>query len=254
MILSCIALFTIFMNPFSPKQDSSTATFLSEQMKNERVQIAMNEKDSILKKNFMDSIGVYPPTEVFFRVFKNESKFEVWAMHPKTEKFKLVKTYAICHKSGVVGPKREEGDRQVPEGFYNIKVFNPQSNFFLSLGLNYPNKSDSILTTNKEAPGGDIYIHGDCVSIGCIPLTDEFIKEVYLIAMYANNSGQEEIPVHIFPFNYAKPIYNKLLANYANPVLKKFWYDLKEGFDYFQSHHLLPDIIIDEVGRYVIKH
>ena len=241
------------MNSFQMKPDSISTTFVQQQMTHDRVQFASEEKDSILRKFFMDSIGIYPPTQVYFRIFKNESKFEVWAMHPKKAHFQLVKTYNICDKSGVIGPKRQEGDRQVPEGFYHIQVFNPESSFFLSLGLNYPNTSDSILTTNKDAPGSDIYIHGDCVTIGCIPLTDEYIKEVYLIAMYAKNAGQEEIPVHIFPFNYGKAVYTKLLANYPILELKQFWYDLKEGYDYFQKNKLLPNISVDEKGRYVVK-
>ena len=252
-MLSCIAIVTLFMNSFQIKSDTNQISFAEQQLKNERVLEAYQQKDTLLRKVFMDSIGVYPPTAVFFRAFKNESKFEVWAMHPKKNVFKLVKTYPICHKSGVIGPKREEGDRQVPEGFYKINVFNPQSNFYLSLGLNYPNQSDSILTTNTDSPGSDIYIHGDCVSIGCIPLTDEYIKEIYLIATYAHSAGQQEIPVHIFPFNYAKPVYTKLLATYSNPVLKNFWYNLKDGFDYFQNKKLLPEVSVDENGKYLFK-
>lgn len=236
------------MNP-----DTIPVLFAENQLKNERVMTAFQEKDSILRQVFMDSIGIYPPKKVFFRAFKNESKFEVWAMHPLKNKFQLVKTYSICKKSGVVGPKREEGDRQVPEGFYNINVFNPESNFYLSLGLNYPNTSDSILTTNKDAPGGDIYIHGDCLSIGCLPLTDEYIKEVYLIAMMAKNEGQDEIPVHIFPFNYSKPIYSKLLASYSIASIKAFWYNLKQGFDYFQENKRLPEITVSPDGTYLFK-
>jgi murein L,D-transpeptidase YafK len=91
------------------------------------------------------------------------------------------------------------------------------------------------------------------VSIGCIPLTDEYIKEIYLIATYAHSAGQEEIPVHIFPFNYAKPTYTKLLATYSNPVLKNFWYNLKDGFDYFQNKKLLPEVSVDEKGKYLFK-
>lgn len=250
MIISYISILGIFFNSFQMKTDTIINTFASSQLTYERVQVAYQEKDTVLQKVFIDSIGIYPPTQVFFRAFKNESTFEVWALHPVTNTFHFIKKYSICKKSGVIGPKREEGDRQVPEGFYTINVYNPESNFFLSLGLNYPNTSDSILTTNKEAPGGDIYIHGDCLSIGCLPLTDEYIKEVYLIAMYAHSAGQEAIPVHIFPFNYAKPIYDKLLANYSNPVLKAFWYNLKEGFDYFQKNKRLPHVIVLPDGTY----
>lgn len=243
----------ICMKTSTAKTDSTSSnTFMTYQLTFERVQKAWHAKDSMLKKLFMDSIGVYPATQVYFRVIKVESKFEVWALQPSTNKYKLVKTYAICDKSGVVGPKREEGDRQVPEGFYKIAVFNPISNYHLSLGINYPNTSDSILTSNKEAPGGDIYIHGDCVTIGCIPLTDDLIKEVYLIAMYAKNAGQDDIPVHIFPFDYSKPIYQKLLTNYANIQLKNFWNELKIGFDYFNTYKKIPQFNVDEKGKYIL--
>ena len=89
-----------------------------------------------------------------------------------------------------------QGDYQVPEGFYYINEFNPNSNYHLSLGLNYPNASDRILS-DSLSPGGDIYIHGSCVSVGCIPVTDEQIEEIYIIASYAKASGQDYIPTHL---------------------------------------------------------
>ena len=60
--------------------------------------------------------------------------------------FTLFKTYKVCMQSGSIGPKRSEGDNQVPEGFYYINEFNPNSNYHLSLGLNYPNASDKMLS------------------------------------------------------------------------------------------------------------
>ena len=71
--------------------------------------------------------------------------------------------------------------------------------------------------------------------------------------MHAKSAGQEEIPVHIFPFNYGKIVYTKLLANYSNLELKQFWYDLKVGYDYFQNNKLLPSISVDEKGKYIVK-
>ncbi len=56
----------------------------------------------------------------------------------------LFKTYKVCALAGTLGPKRMEGDYQVPEGFYYINEFNPQSNYYLSLGINYPNESDKV--------------------------------------------------------------------------------------------------------------
>jgi murein L,D-transpeptidase YafK len=76
-----------------------------------------------------------------------------------------------------------------------------------SLGLNYPNASDRLLSDSLQ-PGGDIYIHGSCVTTGCIPITDGQIEELYVLTAYAKNRGQDFIPVHIFPvrFNVKKAL------------------------------------------------
>ena len=132
------------------------------------------------------------------RSFKYDGQLEVWVKSDAKEKYKLFKTYKVCLQSGAMGPKRMQGDYQVPEGFYYINEFNPNSNYHLALGLNYPNASDRILSDSLR-PGNGIYIHGSCVSVGCIPVTDQDIEEIYIIASSAKANGQDFIPVHIFP-------------------------------------------------------
>jgi hypothetical protein len=147
-----------------------------------------------------------------------------------------------------------EGDYQVPEGFYYINEFNPTSNYHLSLGLNYPNISDQLLSDSLR-PGGAIYIHGSCVSVGCIPITDEGIDELYILAAMAKNQGQDYIPVHIFPvrFNVARSM------NYFNNLskddqgLKKFASKLEDAFDYFDKFKQLPVIMIGDRGDYIVN-
>ena len=114
----------------------------------------------------------WPAKYVYIRSFKYDAQLEVWVKNEAKEKYKLFKTYKVCMQSGTMGPKRLQGDYQVPEGFYYINEFNPHSNYHLSLGLNYPNASDRILSDSFR-PGGNIYIHGSCVSVGCIPVTDD---------------------------------------------------------------------------------
>jgi murein L,D-transpeptidase YafK len=92
-----------------------------------------------------------------------------------------------------------EGDYQVPEGFYYINEFNPKSAYHLSLGLNYPNASDKVLSDSIK-PGGDIYIHGNCVTVGCIPLQNNQIEELYVLAANAKNAGQDFIRFISSPF------------------------------------------------------
>ncbi len=126
---------------------------------------------------------------------------EVWVKNELKDQFKLFKTYKVCALAGSLGPKRMEGDYQVPEGFYYIDEFNPNSNYYLSLGINYPNVSDRV-SERFHSAGGGIYIHGSCVTVGCIPITDQQIDEVYILAAQAKDQGQDFIPVHIFPIRY----------------------------------------------------
>ncbi len=80
----------------------------------------------------------------------------MWLKNTDATSYKLFKTYDICASSGDLGPKRQEGDGQVPEGFYTIDLFNPTSNYYLSMRVSYPNTSDVILKTSKNAGGAII--------------------------------------------------------------------------------------------------
>jgi len=156
-------------------------------------------------------------------------------------------------QSGTMGPKRIEGDYQVPEGFYYITEFNPRSDYHLSLKLNYPNQSDKKLSDSLR-PGGGIYIHGSCVSVGCIPINDMQIEELYLLAISAKNNGQDFIPVHIFPIRYNNPISLEYLTRMAkdNLPMQKFAVKLKEAYDYFDKEKRLPVIAINKKGEYMV--
>ena len=56
---------------------------------------------------------------ILVRLFKQEAELEVWKQD-RSGRFALLKTYPICRWSGDLGPKVREGDRQAPEGFYNL--------------------------------------------------------------------------------------------------------------------------------------
>ena len=141
----------------------------------------------------------YPPKGLLIRAFKHEEGLEIWASNEIDGEYILLKTYPIAKQSGVLDPKRKEGDKQVPEGFYYIDRFNPRSRYHLSLGLNYPNESDKV-RSDKKQPGSDIFIHGSNVSIGCLAVTDEIIEEIYILALDVKQGGLKNIPVHLFPF------------------------------------------------------
>ena len=176
-------------------------TFAYEQLLNNRVLLAQIDKENTLRQEFALRGLTYPPKAIYLQAFKKEGLLEIWVL---TEQgiYAKFKEYTICTSSGKLGPKRIQGDGQVPEGFYYINKFNPVSSFYLSLGINYPNDSDRIFGGYNPL-GGDIYIHGDCKSVGCLPLTNEKMKEVYWLAVMACNNGQYRPPVHIFPMRFS---------------------------------------------------
>jgi len=230
---------------------NAQASFIDYQRHFPRVADAMERKVDTLKKQF-DAAGLqWPARQIYVRSFKYDSQMEVWVRNNASEPFKLFKTYNVCALAGTMGPKRMVGDYQVPEGFYYINEFKPNSNYHMSLGLNYPNPSDKIVSSDSDMnPGGDIYIHGSCVTVGCIPLQDSQIEELYIIAMSAKSSGQDFIPVHIFPvrFNNPKSVAYFEKTTKDEPDVQQFAAKLKEVYDYFEKEKKLPVISIDVKG------
>lgn len=194
----------------------------------------------------------YPAAEIFMRVFKRERVLELWARPPGADRFALLKEYPICALAGEIGPKRRQGDNQTPEGFYEIDSFNPNSEYLLSLHVNYPNASDRVLG-NRSNLGGAIFIHGGCKTIGCIAVTDEAIEELYWIAVEARSAGQERIPVHIFPSRLTDDEMALLEGAFDDePQLLRFWRNLQPGYQFFERNRVVPTVSVDARGQYLI--
>lgn len=218
-----------------------------------RVSDVFKRKEDTLCRQFEARKLSWPVSNVYIRSFKFDSELEVWVRGSLDEPYRLFKTYRVCAMAGSLGPKRMEGDYQVPEGFYHINEFKHNSVYHLSLGLNYPNPSDRILSDSLE-PGGDIYIHGSCVTTGCIPITNPQIEELYIIALHAHNAGQEYIPVHIFPIRYDRPNSVEFLEKVSreNAGVKRFADRLRSVFDHFEKHRKLPVVAVNPKGEYVV--
>jgi murein L,D-transpeptidase YafK len=225
-------------------------SFKDSQLRNSRVKVAYEQKETVVQNYFKSKNLNFAGFQVFIRAFKNEKLLEVWIKEKDVDTFELLHTYEFCASSGSLGPKRREGDLQIPEGVYHINNFNPQSNFYLSLGLNYPNASDKILS-DKQHPGSAIYIHGNCVTIGCIPLTDDKIKELYVIAVEAKSHGQEKIPVHIFPARLTDEGTSSLQAHHAASSHIEFWKNLKKVYDDFEKTKKLKSVKVNKEGLYL---
>jgi len=171
-----------------------------------------------------------------------ESVLEAW-VQGDDGLYHLFKTYVICGRSGELGPKRKEGDLQTPEGFYALVQFRTDSNFHLSMQVSYPNGYDRA----HGATGKDIYVHGNCQSIGCMAMTDRQIEEIYLLTWEANQNGQLTTPIDIFPFRLS----DENMEAYVNDRNIEFWKELKPGFDHFEKHRR-PPYITTKNDRYAV--
>ncbi len=182
---------------------------------------------------------------ILVRLFKEESELEVWKQD-RTGRFALLKTYPICRWSGELGPKIKEGDRQAPEGFYTITPgqMNPNSQFYLSFDLGYPNAFDRA----HNRTGAHLMVHGDCSSRGCYSMTDEQIAEIYALGREAFFGGQRSFQVQAYPFRMTP----QNMAKHRNNPHMPFWKMLKQGNDHFEVTRLEPKVNVCE-KRYVFN-
>ena len=222
------------------------STFEQEQKKYGRVQLACQNKEvAVIQKMKENQIRPEQFTMTIL-AFKSENRLEIHAGN-SGEQQRKIKEFEICASSGKPGPKRFEGDWQVPEGFYHVDRFNPMSSYHLALGINYPNASDRILG-NKKKPGGLIMIHGACITIGCLPMTNEGIEEIYLYAIKARSNGQMRIPVYIFPAEPGTDHYNQLKKQ--QPKQRSFWENLEEGYHLYLNQRKPLEFTVSKEGRY----
>ncbi len=179
---------------------------------------------------------------LFIRIFKLERSLEVW-METEAGTYEKFKSYRICAYSGQLGPKEREGDLQAPEGFYSVRArdLNPESSFHLSFNIGFPNAFDR----QRGATGRFLMVHGSCISKGCYAMTDPRMEEIYTLTAAAFEGGQDEIPVHIFPFRMTDA--NMHVSRASRWI--DFWQNLRQGHDIFEETRV-PPIVWAEQGRY----
>jgi len=139
------------------------------------------QSEARLQSAFTQAGMNYPPEQLNLIALKDAKVLELWAHHGGQNK--LIKTYPIKAASGKLGPKLREGDKQVPEGIYQIIGLNPNSAYHLSMKLNYPNAFDlsHAQAEGRTEPGSNIFIHGKAVSIGCLAMGDQAIEELFTL-------------------------------------------------------------------------
>lgn len=162
--------------------------------------------------------NVYP-SEIIILAFKEEQKLQIYSKD--SIGIKLIKSYPFTSYSGKLGPKLKEGDKQIPEGIYEVEYLNPNSSYYLSIKINYPNSFDKSKTkfTDHSKMGGNIFIHGKSATIGCIPIGDKAIEEVFLLTKKALNN---KVKVIISPRDFRQ--------NMQYPEIREIDWD-KELYD-----------------------
>ena len=204
---------------------------INEQRTVSQVQASLLDKVEPIYEGFLSAAEISDqPDSIILLAFKKEKVLEMW--FSKSERFVKVATYPILGASGTSGPKLQEGDKQIPEGFYVIEGLNPNSLFYLSLRLNYPNTFDLKMADaeGRANPGSDIYIHGKESSVGCLAMGDEAIEEIfYLVAKV----GIEKVKVVISPYDLRLKTDFEL---HEIPWITKLYKDLNIYLNNFKSN------------------
>jgi murein L,D-transpeptidase YafK len=192
-------------------------------------------------KEEVRKLGLTLGAPVYIRIFKEPAKLEVWML--KDSKYRLFRAYDICKVSGKLGPKLKEGDRQAPEGCYNVtpKQMNPNSSYHLSFNLGFPNDFDR----HHRRTGNALMVHGSCVSIGCYAMEDEAIEEIWTLCVRAFENGQASLQVHCFPF----PLNHANLNRHKDSQWIEFWKDLEPIYNSFEKTRIPPSVSLVE-GKY----
>ena len=185
----------------------------------------------------MSKLDTTPSAPTIIRTYKKEAELEIWKMKSSGE-YALLKTYPMCRWSGQLGPKKREGDMQVPEGFYTIAPgqMNPNSHYYLSFNVGYPNAYDRAYGRS----GGNVMVHGVCSSAGCFSMTDEQVADIYAIARDSFAGGQREIQLQSYPFHMTA----ENLAKFRLDPNIDFWKDLKNGSDHFEVTKTEPSVLV----------
>ena len=186
-----------------------------------------------------------PSAPILIRSYKKESVLEVWKQ-TREGRYALLKSFPICRWSGQLGPKRRQGDRQSPEGFYSVtpRQLNPNSAYHLSFDTGYPNAYDRA----HGASGSALMVHGICSSAGCYAMTNQQISEIYALARDALAAGQGAFQMQAYPFRMSA----ENMARYRADPNIDFWRQLKEGYDHFEATAQEPRVSVVG-GRYAFS-
>lgn len=181
--------------------------------------------------------GMARNSPIMLRIVKEEGELEIWKAR-SDQRFEKLVGYKICAWSGRLGPKVKEGDRQAPEGFYELSQanLNPNSKYYLAINTGFPNAYDRA----NGRYGTNLMIHGACSSSGCYSMTDEQVLEIYALARDAFRGGQKTIQLQALPFRMTA----ENMARHRMSPHYDFWKMLKTGYDNFEVTKRPPEVAV----------
>jgi len=182
-----------------------------------------------LNRLLADSNFIMYPQKLTIIGLKHEQILEVWGERNGQKSF--IGIYPFTAFSGHLGPKFKSGDRQIPEGIYKIGYLNPNSKFHLSMQLNYPNDFDKRMAQKEKRTnlGGEIMIHGKNVTVGCIPIGDQSIEELYYLV---EKVGIKNTKVILAPVDFRTKNVN-ILTN-QHPWIKDLYANIRQEMQTYQ--------------------
>jgi murein L,D-transpeptidase YafK len=200
---------------------SDTNNILSQKL--QQLQPKVEER---VKPLFVKATAPFPPEKISLIIYKLEQMVELWALKDKV--WKKITEYPMTAYSGMLGPKLQEDDGQIPEGVYQMEKLNPLSKFYLSIRINYPNAFDleRAKEDGRTHSGSDIYIHGKDQTVGCVPVGDIAIEEIFYLA---GAFGKGEVIISPCKFHDAIPEvhikikmhwYQRLMQSIRSAILK----------------------------------
>ena len=158
----------------------------------------LEDLEPTMRRRFADLDTLTDGRPLAILAFKQERKVELWKEHRTG--WRCVRRYKFTGYSGGPGPKLRQGDGQIPEGVYRVEYLNPNSSYHLSIKLDYPNDFDRRKAREDKRTnlGGDIFIHGEAATIGCIPVGNRNIEELFYLV---GKNGIANTDVIISPYD-----------------------------------------------------
>lgn len=208
---------------------------------------ASSEKAGRSVPSELKSLGLAAGDPVFLRLFKKEQELELWMQARGHADFTLFRVYRLQASSLTPGPKRREGDRLIPEGFY-YQTASQYREHDQSVGdreeidLGYPNDWDRL---DADVSGAAVLAVGASRDSVCL-LSAEDMAEVKTMIGAAFSSGQRVLRLHLFPFRMSDEMMSREWNE--SSASADFWMKLKEGYDFFENAGFPPNVTVDSSG------